>query len=309
MKKSIIVLLLISAMLSVFVACKSNESEQQKTYTVTFIQAGRENIIKTVTEGEALTDIPMPEERIGYTVVWEKSDFSNITENMMVYAVETANEYNITYDPGSGTLADRTQKVTYDANYTLALPERTDNYAFSHWKRKDGTGVAQVGTWKIAEDVTLTAVYTEPCTITFVQTGQPAILKEIKAGEALTDIPTPVAKTGYSIVWDRNDFSDITENITVNAIETPNQYNIYYDLGALSEEGSVMIASQKQSVTFDAPYNLYIPQCDGYTFLKWVVVENNEQFSNGIYTIDGDTNLVALWETDSGSEQEWTDFY
>ena len=58
--------------------------------------------------------------------------------------------------------------------------------------------------------------------ITFVQSGQEDVVVTIKKGESLEDIPDPAQKTGYTVVWDVTDFSNIDEDLTVNAVETPN---------------------------------------------------------------------------------------
>ena len=52
------------------------------------------------------------------------------------------------------------------------------------------------------------------CEVVFKQDGFDDIVKTVSAGETLTDIPTPVqtGETGYTVVWDRTDFSNITEN-------------------------------------------------------------------------------------------------
>ena len=60
--------------------------------------------------------------------------------------------------------------------------------------------------------------------VTFKQNGQADIVKTLKKGEALTDIPTPASKTGYTVAWEPIDFTNITADVTVNAIETAKTY-------------------------------------------------------------------------------------
>lgn len=57
------------------------------------------------------------------------------------------------------------------------------------------------------------------CMVTFLQEGQSDIVKEVRKGDALTDIPVPTEKLGYRVYWDRTDFSSITEDTVVTAIE------------------------------------------------------------------------------------------
>ena len=62
----------------------SEESIQQ--VKVTFKQDGQMDIVKTLKQGETLTDIPMPISKMGYMVEWNTVDFINITEDMKINA-------------------------------------------------------------------------------------------------------------------------------------------------------------------------------------------------------------------------------
>ena len=55
------------------------------TVTVTFVQMGEENIVKTVEFGGTLTDIPTPAARDGFIVAWDRTDFSGLVEDITVY--------------------------------------------------------------------------------------------------------------------------------------------------------------------------------------------------------------------------------
>ena len=146
--------------------------------------------------------------------------------------------------------------------------------------------------------------------VTFVQNGQKNIVKEVERGATLTDIPMPVEKTGYNVSWDRTIFENITADITVNAVETAKTYTVSYDLGSLAEDKYASITSAKQTVTYDALYSLYVSECYGYDFVKWGF--NGAAFgqTEGIWTMDNDVSLVAVWEKDSNSERwGWSPFY
>ena len=278
--------------------------------TVTFVQTGKSPIVKSVEQGGTLSDIPVPAERTGYTVTWDRDDFTNLTESVTVNAVETPNTYTITYDAGEhGTLTETTQQVTFDAEYRLKTPSGNNNYLFSHWETKQGTTVAMVGTWTIAGDTALVAVYGAPITVTFVQNGQAAITRSVARGGTLTDIPVPAAKRGYTVTWNRKDFSNLTEDITVNAVETANVYTITYSLGERENDRYAAIDQTSQGVTFDQPYNLYTPTCRGYKFVKWVISGTQEELKNGTYDRDANIELTAVWELDVDSDRWWTDIY
>ena len=127
--------------------------------------------------------------------------------------------------------------------------------------------------------------------ITFEQAGYDAVVKYVEDGEDLTDIPDPVQKPGYTVTWSIQNFENITEDLTVTAIEKANEYKIFYDAG----EGTV--AQPHTDVTFDAPYELLTPVYPGYTFTGWVITESGEAFASGEkYSVVGDVYLTATWE-------------
>lgn len=139
-------------------------------------------------------------------------------------------------------------------------------------------------------------------TVTFVQAGQQDIVKTIEKGGSLTDIPEVAEKEGYTIAWERTDFSSLTDSITVNAIETPNQYTITYDANG----GSV--SSSEQTVTYDAEFALLTPERENAVFQWWYLSDGDENvpFEGGTYTVAGDVELKAKW-TAAGVDGEWSE--
>ena len=220
--------------------CK-NSTDDKQTYSITFKQVGQTDVVKTIEKGETLSDIPTPANKTGYPVTWDKTDFSNVTDNIIVNAVETANTYTITYDANGGMIESTTQAVTYDAEYTLATPSKQD-YFFLGWYN-EGKLIID-GKWSIANDVTLVAQWEDKrpaYTVTFVQ-GNLSKSISVKKGEAVaeSDIPALVEKTGYTVAWDKTDFSNIQENITITAIETPITYTATYDADGFAIDGGTV---------------------------------------------------------------------
>ena len=66
----------------------------------------------------------------------------------------------------------------------------------------------------------------ETFTVTFKQEGFEDVTKTVTEGAALTDVPTPQAVTGYTVVWDVTDFSAVEENLTANAVMRANVYTV-----------------------------------------------------------------------------------
>ena len=125
----------------------SGEEDKKEYVTVTFIQSGEEAVVKTVEKGTALTDVPAPAVKTGYTVCWDITDFSNITENLTVNAVETAKTYTVIYRAEDADLAQTTSTVTYGQKYELLVPNHADN-VFLGWMY-NGEIISMEGVWNI----------------------------------------------------------------------------------------------------------------------------------------------------------------
>ena len=163
-------------------------------------------------------------------------------------------------------------------------------------------------------------------TVTFVQSGQEDVVKTVNAGDTLTDVPSVVPVTGYTVVWDPDDLeklTDISESVTVNAVETPNNYKVFYDLGERKNDtqniaitgGDASLKTDSATgkkycpVTFDAEYNLAKPACNGYKFVGWIIESTQTAFTNGTYTTASDITIVAQWEIDETHDRWWTEEY
>lgn len=296
-------------------ACGDKETKDPVYYTVTFVQSGQENVVKTVSEGKALTDIPETKAREGYTVTWESVDLSKITSNVTVKAVETPNTYTVTYTlDGSATIEARTQTATYDEAFAPYEPT-LENYDFVCWEYENGesqtVGFASGTVWKFAKDMTFTAKWTpkQPVTytITFVQTGFENVTRTVEAGGtlAVTDIPAPQPKTGYDVVWSVTEFSDVSGNMTVNAVETAKEFTLTYELGNAT---GAKIDQSTQKVAYGETYNLLTPTAPKkYTFVGWYIKGTDTKFENGTWNGTKDLTLVARWTVDE--EESWTGFY
>ena len=137
-------------------------------------------------------------------------------------------------------------------------------------------------------------------TVTFKQEGQKTVTKEVKDGEVLTDIPTPIEVAGYDVVWDVTDFSKITNDCTVNAVKTAKTFTITYNFGE-DLTGSPFLTAEKsqESVVYNTAYTLIEPTAYGYIFEGWTY--NGQAFENGTYTYTTDIEVVAVWSIDYDS--------
>ena len=125
----------------------SQQYPQTEYCTVTFMQTGYENIVKSVEKGKALeqSDIPTPNPVKGHTVVWDKTDFSVVNESLTVNAVATPNEYTIQLiynaPESQKTLVSETMPTQITVKYgeTPILPEyENGGYVIVGWRYENG---------------------------------------------------------------------------------------------------------------------------------------------------------------------------
>lgn len=156
--------------------------------------------------------------------------------------------------------------------------------------------------------------------VSFLQTGEPTIVRRVAKGEALTDIPTPQPRAGYIVIWDRTDFSHVETDLVVRTVETP-ACTVTYDLG---RHADATIAAVTQVVPIGEAVILYRPYFQGDPFSYWEVtaggpVTVNEKEMQAVYPKDGsgkpadmrvilagDVTLTAKWQSDVDPEGAWT---
>lgn len=290
-----------------------DSSEPETEYvTVTFKQDGQADVVKTLEKGDSLTDIPVPVQKTGYTVVWDKTEFEGITENVVVTAQETANTYTVTYDADGFEIDGTTVELTYDSPCTaLDMTLTRADATFLGWKYGEVT-YTQVSVWNIAENVTVTTDWAllGEVVVSFTDTDGTTINKTVYEGETLTDIPTPSAKTGYVVDtenWYADEactivatFADLQENKTVYAKATAKTYTI-----TLNANGGTLTETTV-TVTYGQAYTLAVPVHDDYPFGGWLL-DGTAIALSGVWKIDvegTELTLTADWEKGS-----WTGYY
>ena len=162
MMKKIVALLLVM-LLPVFALVGCNDSDGGKTtYTVTFVQAEQENIVRTVEKGKALANVPSPAPVTGHDVAWDVTDFSNVSGDLTVNAVATPKTYTIYYTVVEGlqskpiTLEKTSQQVTYGQAFTLisaSYVEGDATYVLTCWLNNGEEFSSDI--WTYTEDITL----------------------------------------------------------------------------------------------------------------------------------------------------------
>ena len=128
-----------------------------------------------------------------------------------------------------------------------------------------------------------------------MQEGCEVITRTVQKGEHLSaeDIPEVTPVKGHTVAWESVNFEEIGENYVVRAVITANKYTIRYESG---EKGAVLPAAQE--VTFGKEFVLVTASHYEKTFVKWIVKDSGEEFVSGVYEIDGDVTLIAVWKSE-----------
>lgn len=143
-------------------------------------------------------------------------------------------------------------------------------------------------------------------TVTFIQENQEDIVKSVKEGESLTDVPTPVAIPGYDVNWNQTDFTNITANITVNAVKTVKTFTLKFSLGTAEKETGAQISTTITKVEYNQSFEFPTVSCPGFDFVAWVVKGTDTVVTEMTYTFTTDVVLVATWEIDEDDPFWWS---
>lgn len=267
---------------------------------VTFKQDGFADVVRNIPYGEDATGIPVPNPVKGYTVTWEDKDLTSLTSDVFVYAVLTPNKYTVTFDPNGGYCSKNTEIFTYGFNFSL--PNATKSgCVFVGWYYGE-TRIVD-GAWEIDDNITLVAKWAdakEYVNVTFRQDGFADVVVQTLKGTA-PQLPVPHEKKGYTVVWQDVDWANVTSDIVVNALSTANKYTITYNLG---DKTDAAVSSASQEVTYDAAYRLLVATCDSAKFVGWRIDGSDEILSDGVWNIDRDVTLIAVW-----LDEGWTDLH
>ena len=231
-----------------------------KTMTVTFVAAGQTVATRQVLYGSPLTDIPAVPEKVGHTGAWSVTDFSEIKQDLTVNAVYTAKTMTVTFVADGQTVA--TRQVSYGSTLTdiPAVPEKEGHTG--EWNVTDFS--------EIKQNLTVNAVYKiKTMTVTFVADGQTVATRQVSYGSPLTDIPGVPEKEGHTGIWNETDFSEIRQDLTVNAVYTAKTMTVTF-----VADGQTVATRQVSygSTLTDIPT---VPEKEGHTG-EWNITDFSE---------------------------------
>lgn len=110
----------------------------------------------------------------------------------------------------------------------------------------------------------------------------------VKKGDKFSYPEAPTFK-GYTFVSWSEEIKKVTSNLDIYANYRANIYNITLDY---NQPG---VSNGTLQVTYDQNYTLDSPSYGGHTFKGWFD-ENGTKYSGGVYKIDSNITLKALWD-------------
>lgn len=292
-----------------------------QTYTVSFV--GATDSEKTVEYGEKVT--PPTMEKAGYDLVgWytsettqddtTKFDFeTEITEDVTLYAKYAPKTFTIWVNGAQANYVNPVS-VVYGENYTLATPDRGENYTFAGFVDKDGNPFAATGAYTWTENIVVTAKWTgDGRDIYFydgvTELGNLRISSTVGTALSTFTLPAVPEKEGYST--DGKWYADsacttefaangtLENNINLYAKYTANTYKVTFKVyGTPIKEAT--LTSVEKTVTFgqavEAPA---VATSDTYKFVGYYYVENGIEVTFDpakAYAVASNIEVFEKWE-------------
>ena len=141
-------------------------------------------------------------------------------------------KYTVTFSTGEG---QRIEPIMAGEFETISAPDdpTREGYVFDGWyKQSTYNDQWDFNIDKVVEDTTLYAKWSKLYSITFkydpVYNDIPDVVKYVKAGGSLTDVPALPHVEGMVGSWSRTTFADIYSNIVVNAEYVTATYRVVF---------------------------------------------------------------------------------
>ncbi len=205
-------------------------------------------------------------------------------EDITLYAKWIIQQFTVTFADYDGS-AIYTESVNYGSSATApSTPART-GYTFTSWEGDYSN---------ISEDITVTAQYSiNSYTVIFADYDGSEISSQSVNFDSDATAPSNPSRTGYTFTGWNDDYSNITEDITVTAQYSINSYTVTYNL-----DGGTNDVSNPDTYTVESDaITLNAPTKSGYNFAGWYSDENFTTQVTGInQRSTGNIELWAQWE-------------
>ena len=277
MKRFILLLVLLVSVMCLFGCAKS--------YNVTFVyNNGDENTSVSAKKADEISLSTPSKEGYDFDAWYLDSDcktkFSKdykLEADISLYANWIIKEFEVKFYVND-ELVD-TQTVKYNESATAPSNPTLTEYDFVSWD-KEFTNVKS--------DLRVDAVLSvKKFTVKFMKDSTVVKTEEVEYGKAAT-APEAPSKTGYDFKeWDK-EFSNITADLTVNAVFTAKTFDIkYYD-------GSTELSLQPSEVTYGQAFDCPDFSAEGFVFAGWFTDSAFQLKYNPGEEVSSDLNLYAL---------------
>jgi hypothetical protein len=289
----------------------------QNSYTVTYKQEGKDDIVETYVFGAAIAQAPQIDPRTGYSAAWVGEDDTTYTtmpaKNLVFNAVYTINNYTITFK-----IEGRDDVVkTYEYNAEISTD---DIPVIPELDGKTGRWDNDVPTNMPAENLVITAVYdNNNYTITFKSGTDTIATETYEFGAVINkDAPAVPGIEGYNGTWVDAESKSYEEykgtnmpakNLVFNASYTKAMFTITFK--AENQQDQVFEVEFGAKIE-DAITIPEVPAKEGRTG-NWVSTDGNSyvnmpakdlvyeaQYANDTYTItykaEGFDDIVKSYE-------------
>ena len=231
----------------------------------------------------------------------EKYDFKTpVTANMTLKARWQADSYHVVFNTAGGSTAPAYQTVVYNGTASKPADPTRDGYTFRAWQLN---GTDYNFETPVTGSITLVATWIQTeRTVTFMVDGVQYAKQTVDYGEMAIAPETP-DKPGYTFkAWQLNSVNysfatPVTENLTLTAVFTANQYTITW----LNDDGTLI--GMTQATGGETPTHANATKAATaqytYTFKGWMPE---------IVAVNGDATYVAQFNEALRSYTiTWTD--
>ncbi len=241
------------------------------------------------------------------------TDLGETGQTITLYAVWIPNTYTVTYNANGGVGSMSSSTHAYGAENVVGVQAKLnkntftkEGYRFIGWSRNSTATAATYADEEIVKgltsqdggNVTLYAIWTSNrYTVTFKDGESVAKTETVNHGAGAT-APT-LTKEGYTLSWDKA-FNNVTSDLTVNAIWTPNKntkYKIEYYKQKVTLDGYDLEETKENTGTTGAIVTIEIS--DTLTYYYQGFKENKthpERINTGTIKADGTLVLKLFFD-------------
>ncbi|MGD9910106.1 MAG: InlB B-repeat-containing protein [Candidatus Izemoplasmatales bacterium] len=313
---------------------------QIETYSVRFY--GGENgsllgSVEYINYGSSATAPTTGLDKIGYTFAGWDIDFSSVSEDLVVTATYTINQYDVVFDANGGEFADASTTLTvtkdYNANVTVPEVPTKEGFIFIGWFKQltdvsdfyFGTGIAMpeggftvyakwvelIGTTYTVsgtyyfeqEDISVDQLSTLG---TYTQTSSEAYTPFINVyyNTEMTPVRSIEGYSFYKLVYQGNEYFDPSMLLTITEDET---VDVYYRKVVVTVSFTDRVDGENQTTAYYTYYNSSILNPPTPTPVAGMTVAwERQNFTNiksnlSIAAIQYDNSLQTVIFTSNGS--------